>query len=107
MGCAVQYRESLQTSENPFQQNEIQTFLELNNDENGQLFSYPRDELNQIFLSDIPRALTNIDQGFEYLKIAEGCDNACAFCIIPQIRGRQHSMPIPKILSEVKNLVAQ
>ncbi|MBQ9553873.1 hypothetical protein IJU97_02710 [bacterium] len=32
------------------------------------------------------RAYTNIDQSYEYLKIAEGCNNQCAFCIIPKIR---------------------
>ena len=35
------------------------------------------------------RAYTNIDLGFEYLKIAEGCNNHCSFCIIPKIRGKQ------------------
>ena len=52
-----------------------------------------------------PRALTNIDNKFEYLKIAEGCNNNCPFCIIPKIRGGQKSLPIEKILSEVQMLV--
>ena len=33
-----------------------------------------------------PRLLTNYENRYEYLKIAEGCNNSCAFCIIPQIR---------------------
>lgn len=53
------------------------------------------------------RAYTNIDLGFEYLKIAEGCNNSCAFCIIPKIRGKQVSLSIEELVKESKNLIAQ
>ena len=43
---------------------------------------------------------------YEYLKIAEGCDNNCTFCIIPKIRGRQKSRPIEDIVAEV-NIMLQ
>jgi ribosomal protein S12 methylthiotransferase len=56
---------------------------------------------------DSPRALTNFDQGFEYLKIAEGCNNSCSFCIIPHIRGKQISLPLPHLLHEIHHLVQQ
>ena len=39
-----------------------------------------------------------------YLKIAEGCDNRCAYCAIPSIRGRFRSRPIEDIVEEAKNL---
>mgnify|MGYP001030460179 CR=1 FL=1 len=39
-----------------------------------------------------------------YLKIAEGCDNFCAFCIIPYLRGRYRSRPMENILAEARNL---
>jgi len=52
------------------------------------------------------RAYTNLDLGFEYLKIAEGCNNQCSFCIIPKIRGKQTSLPIERIVEESKNLIA-
>jgi ribosomal protein S12 methylthiotransferase len=39
-----------------------------------------------------------------YLKIAEGCDNRCAFCCIPDIRGRYRSRPMNKIVEEAKKL---
>jgi len=39
-----------------------------------------------------------------YLKIAEGCDNACAFCIIPTLRGGQRSRPIADIVAEAHKL---
>ena len=39
-----------------------------------------------------------------FLKIAEGCDNFCAFCIIPYLRGRYRSRPMENILEEAKAL---
>lgn len=39
-----------------------------------------------------------------YLKIAEGCDNRCAYCAIPDIRGRYRSRPIGKIIDEAQKL---
>lgn len=42
-----------------------------------------------------------------YVKIAEGCDRACAFCAIPAIRGHFHSRPPEEIEAEVKALVRE
>ncbi len=42
-----------------------------------------------------------------YVKIAEGCDNKCTFCIIPTLRGLQRSRPIADIVEEAHKLVAQ
>jgi ribosomal protein S12 methylthiotransferase len=42
-----------------------------------------------------------------YLKIAEGCDNACAFCIIPKLRGPQRSRPVADVVAEAEALAAQ
>lgn len=39
-----------------------------------------------------------------FLKIAEGCDNFCAFCIIPYLRGRYRSRPMEAVLAEAKAL---
>ena len=39
-----------------------------------------------------------------YLKISEGCDNRCAFCIIPKLRGDQRSRPIADIVEEAQGL---
>ena len=41
-----------------------------------------------------------------YLKIAEGCDRPCAFCIIPKLRGPQRSRSIASIVAEAETLVA-
>jgi ribosomal protein S12 methylthiotransferase len=42
-----------------------------------------------------------------YLKIAEGCDNACAFCIIPKLRGPQRSRTVDDLVAEAAALAAQ
>ena len=42
-----------------------------------------------------------------YLKIAEGCNHPCSFCVIPQMRGRHRSRPPGSVLAEIRNLVAQ
>jgi len=42
-----------------------------------------------------------------YLKISEGCDNACAFCIIPKLRGPQRSRPVDDVLAEAEALAHQ
>ncbi len=40
-----------------------------------------------------------------YLKISEGCNHRCAFCIIPQLRGKLRSRPIPSLVAEAQRLV--
>jgi ribosomal protein S12 methylthiotransferase len=42
-----------------------------------------------------------------YVKIAEGCDHTCAFCVIPRIRGRMRSRTIPSLVQETTQLAAQ
>jgi ribosomal protein S12 methylthiotransferase len=41
-----------------------------------------------------------------YLKVSEGCDHTCSFCIIPRIRGRHESRPMDDVLAEAAALVA-
>jgi len=43
---------------------------------------------------------------YAYLKISEGCSNACSFCIIPSIRGRLVSRPLGNVMREAERLVA-
>ncbi len=42
--------------------------------------------------------------GWAYLRIAEGCDNRCSYCVIPSIRGRYRSRPMENILREAEAL---
>lgn len=51
----------------------------------------------------VPRYRTTTE-GVAYIRIAEGCDYRCAFCIIPHLRGNQRSRPIESIVSEAKRL---
>jgi ribosomal protein S12 methylthiotransferase len=46
-----------------------------------------------------------IDAPYAYLKIAEGCDRNCSYCVIPGIRGRFRSRPPDEILAEAENLI--
>lgn len=51
------------------------------------------------------RVFTNQPFWFEYLKIAEWCNNNCSFCIIPKIRWKQKSKTIETILDEFKTML--
>lgn len=42
---------------------------------------------------------------FAYLKIAEGCDKHCSYCIIPKVRGNYRSIPMESLIEEAKQLV--
>ncbi len=55
--------------------------------------------------ANTPRIRTQIGPSM-YLKIAEGCDHRCAFCIIPYLRGDMNSRTIEDIVDEAKKLVA-
>lgn len=44
---------------------------------------------------------------YSYLKIAEGCDKYCTYCIIPKVRGHYRSIPMEKIIESAKELVAK
>lgn len=54
-------------------------------------------------VDEVGRFLTS-GPGWAYLKIAEGCNNCCAFCAIPAIRGRYRSRPMENILAEARGL---
>lgn len=53
-----------------------------------------------------PRYRTTTE-GVAYLRVAEGCDYRCAFCIIPYLRGNQRSRSIESIVAEAQQLAAQ
>lgn len=59
---------------------------------------------NQKSLTPHDRVLTTPPH-YAYLKIADGCNNHCAFCAIPKIRGRYRSREINDILAEARDLV--
>lgn len=55
---------------------------------------------------EIGRVISTSDV-WAYLKIAEGCDNRCAYCVIPDIRGRFRSRPMESIIREAESLVSR
>lgn len=55
---------------------------------------------------NIPRYRTT-SEGVAYLRIAEGCDYRCSFCIIPHLRGNQRSRSLESIVTEAQQLAAQ
>ena len=54
----------------------------------------------------LPRYRTT-SEGVAYLRVAEGCDYRCAFCIIPYLRGNQRSRTIESIVAEAEQLASQ
>lgn len=54
----------------------------------------------------IPRYRTTTE-GVAYLRVAEGCDYRCAFCIIPHLRGQQRSRSVESIVAEAEQLAAE
>ncbi|MFM2313759.1 MAG: hypothetical protein RLZZ04_3035 [Cyanobacteriota bacterium] len=64
--------------------------------------------LEPIYIADetVPRYRTTTE-GVAYLRVAEGCDYRCAFCIIPHLRGNQRSRSIESIVAEAKSLASQ
>jgi len=59
-----------------------------------------------IYDHDAPRVRVGARHS-AYVKIAEGCDRPCAFCIIPKLRGPQRSRTIDDIVAEARALVAE
>jgi len=65
-----------------------------------------RDLPTYIYDADTPRLLAT-PRHYAYVKIAEGCDYKCAFCIIPTLRGNYRSRPADSIVREARALAAR
>ncbi len=61
---------------------------------------------NYLYSDQTPRILTT-PRSSAYIKIAEGCDHPCGFCIIPQLRGKFRSRRMASVIAEAENLVHQ
>ena len=53
------------------------------------------------------KRVENAENYTAYLKIAEGCDKCCTYCIIPKLRGHYRSVPMEHLLEEAKRLAAE
>jgi len=67
---------------------------------------HPGAHITYLYGADTPRVLTTPSH-FAYVKIAEGCDYTCAFCIIPTLRGKYRSRDIDAVVREAEQLAAQ
>lgn len=64
------------------------------------------DETNR--LPDAPdKRIITTGGYYEYLKIAEGCDRHCTYCIIPEVRGAYRSVPLEKLVGQAQKLALQ
>lgn len=61
------------------------------------------DDINIDLSEDMERSLLTSEH-YAYLKIAEGCDNLCTYCVIPKLRGKYRSRKIEDIVKEAKEL---
>ena len=68
----------------------------------------------EVILSDIDalplpetKRLVTTGGHFAYLKIAEGCDKHCTYCIIPKVRGNYRSIPMERLVNEARELAEQ
>lgn len=74
----------------------------------------PRSNRRRVWMSPPPYLYDELTprlrlgrQHSAYVKIAEGCNRACAFCAIPLMRGKQRSRPVESILAEVRRLAEE
>jgi ribosomal protein S12 methylthiotransferase len=74
--------------------------------ETGQIVKEVSERPTYIADETIPRYRTTTE-GVAYLRVAEGCDYRCAFCIIPHLRGNQRSRSIESIVAEAQQLAEQ
>ncbi len=63
-------------------------------------------DINALPLVDEKRLVTTGGH-FAYLKIAEGCDKHCTYCIIPKLRGNYRSVPMERLIKEAEDLAEQ
>lgn len=63
-------------------------------------------DINALPLVDEKRLVTTGGH-FAYLKIAEGCDKHCTYCIIPKLRGNYRSVPMERLIKEAEELAEQ
>ncbi len=66
----------------------------------------PKPLATRLYDERAPRVLTS-RKGYAYLKVAEGCNNPCSFCTIPQMRGLQRSRTVESLVAEAQWLEAQ
>ena len=75
-------------------------------DDETQMGTVHAKRTHYLYTEAMPRVNT-LTKSSAYVKVAEGCQHNCAFCIIPAIRGRLRSRPVSSVVSEVESLVRE
>ena len=70
------------------------------------LITAPLSEIHFDRVYEMPRMVTGMG-GYAYLKIAEGCNKRCSYCIIPYLRGPQRSVPMEQLIKEAEELASE
>jgi ribosomal protein S12 methylthiotransferase len=68
--------------------------------------AHSRDLPTYLYDAESPRVFAT-PRHFAYIKVAEGCDYKCSFCIIPKLRGHYRSRPVEAIVREARSLAAR
>lgn len=63
----------------------------------------PDPNQTELITAHVPRVITEAHTA--YLKIAEGCDSRCSYCIIPSLRGNHRSRPVEDVRAEARTLI--
>ncbi|MDD3861398.1 MAG: 30S ribosomal protein S12 methylthiotransferase RimO [Candidatus Gracilibacteria bacterium] len=72
-------------------------------EKNKRVFAVSKEPVRYI---DMKGKILITPRSFAYVKIAEGCDNKCSFCLIPKLKGRYRSRPMVSIITEIKELIS-
>lgn len=77
---------------------------EVANEKNEKFVSYVSEKPEYVYPENVERQQITMGAS-SYVKIADGCNYHCGYCIIPNLRGNYHSRPIENVIAEVKSLV--
>ncbi len=94
----IRVLKALENEKNP------EVFTDINVKPDGKVSVY--DELDRLAVTDTKRIITS-GTFMGYLKIAEGCNKFCTYCIIPHIRGKYRSVPMDRLVKEAEYMASQ
>lgn len=84
---------------------EVDAFLRVKENENIVKIVSDLYEFDENRYKSVNGRVVTTPNSYAYLKIADGCNNACSYCIIPRIRGRYRSYKIEELVKEAEGLV--
>ncbi|MBE5944418.1 MAG: 30S ribosomal protein S12 methylthiotransferase RimO [Lachnospiraceae bacterium] len=99
----IQVVEALEQKDRGFDSNDDKHYDDLSF-KNNKVFCF--DNLDKLATVNVDRVITS-STFMGYLKIAEGCNKFCTYCVIPHIRGRYRSVPMEKLVKEAEYMASQ